>query len=91
LSQPEPTVTRTPTLAALGTRVLFLVGDADHLFTAAQREEIADRLRAAGVRHEFIVYPDTPHGFFCPERDTYRPDAADDAWNRLTALLAEEL
>ena len=91
LSQPEPTVTRTPLLAALGTRVLFLVGDGDQLFTAAQRQEIADRLRSAGVRHEFVVYPDTPHGFFCDERDTYRPAAAADAWQRLTALLAETL
>ena len=91
VSRPEPTVTRTPALAALGTRVLVLVGDGDHLFSGAQRDEIADRLRAAGVRHELVVYPDTPHGFFCHERDTYRPDAADDAWRRLTALLAEEL
>jgi carboxymethylenebutenolidase len=91
LSQPEPTVTRTPALAASGTRVLFLVGDGDHLFTAAQREEIADRLRSAGVRHELVVYPDTPHGFFCDERETYRPSAADDAWQRVTALLAETL
>ena len=91
MSQPEPTLARTPALAALGTRVLFLVGDGDHLFTGGQRDEIAAALRDAGVRHELVVYPDTPHGFFCHERDTYRPDAADDAWRRLTALLAEEL
>jgi len=91
VSQPDPTVTRTPALAERGTRVLFLVGDGDHLFTAEQRDEIADRLRDGGVRHELVVYPDTPHGFFCPERDTYRPAAADDAWHRLTALLTEEL
>jgi carboxymethylenebutenolidase len=34
------------------------------------------------------VYPDTPHGFLADERDTFRPDAAADAWRRLAALLA---
>jgi carboxymethylenebutenolidase len=34
------------------------------------------------------VYPDTPHGFFCPERDTYRPGPAADAWVRTRRLLA---
>ena len=63
----------------------------DHLFTAAQREDIAVRLRSAGVRHEFVVYPDTPHGFFCDERDTYRPGPAADAWHRTLRLLRAEL
>jgi len=38
-----------------------------------------------------VSYPGTPHGFFCDERDTYRPAAAADAWQRLTKLLAMEL
>ena len=38
-----------------------------------------------------IIYPDTPHGFFCHERDTYRPDAASDAWARTTRFLSAEL
>ena len=70
------------------TRLLFLVGDGDHLFTPDQRTEIASRLEADGVDHEFVVYPDTPHGFFCDERDTYRPEAAEDAFARVTKLLA---
>ena len=57
-------MTLTGGIAKLGTRLLFLVGDGDHLYTAKQRIEIADRLRVDGVDHEFVVYPDTPHGFF---------------------------
>jgi carboxymethylenebutenolidase len=91
LGRPEPTLTLTPGIAKHGTRLLFLVGDGDHLFTPAQRDEIATRLREDGVDHEFVVYPDTPHGFFCHERDTFREAAADDAFARLTALLAENL
>ncbi len=91
LSRPEPTLTLTPGIAELGTRVLFLVGEDDHLFTSAQRQQIAERLRQEGVDHELVVYPDTPHGFFCHERDTYRAAVADDAFARVTALLAAEL
>lgn len=91
LSQPEPTLSLTSRIAELGASVLFLVGEQDHLFTAEQRQQIADRLDDAGVRHEMVVYPDTLHGFFCHERDTYRPQAAADAWSRLTTLLADTL
>lgn len=91
LSRPEPTLALTPRIAELGTPVLFLVGDSDHLFTPAQREQIAAQLQQAGVRHELVAYPDAPHGFFCDERDTYRPEAAADAWSRVMALLDAEL
>lgn len=91
LSQPEPTLTLTPGLAKFGTRALLLVGADDHLFTAEQLDQITARLREDGVDHELVVYPDTPHGFFCHERDTYRPAAADDAFARVTALLTAKL
>jgi carboxymethylenebutenolidase len=71
-------------------RVLFLVGETDHLFNA-EHHKIAKRLRDEGVNHELVVYPDTPHGFFCHERDTYRAAAAENAFARVTALLADEL
>ena len=37
------------------------------------------------------VYPDTPHAFFLDGTPTYRAGAATDAWQRMLALLAEEL
>src|SRR5437764_11182488 len=70
LSRPEPTVELTPKLRA---PVLFLIGEADHLYTAAQRARVSTALGDAGVPHEFVCYPDTPHGFFADDRDTYRP------------------
>lgn len=91
LSQPEPTLTLTPKIAQLGTPMLFLVGDSDQLFTESQHRQIAHQLRQDGVRHELVIYPGTPHGFFCDERDTYRPGPAADAWDRTTALLDREL
>jgi carboxymethylenebutenolidase len=88
LGRPTPTLELT---AGIKGRLLFLVGDGDHLFTSAVRDEIAARLRDDAVDHDFVVYPDTPHGFFCHERDTYRADAATDAFSRVTALLADQL
>jgi carboxymethylenebutenolidase len=88
LGRPTPTLDLTPGITA---HLLFLVGDGDHLFTRARLDEIAARLRGDGVDHDFVVYPDTPHGFFCHERDTYRPDAANDAFARVTSMLADHL
>jgi carboxymethylenebutenolidase len=91
LSRPEPTLALTPRLADLRTPVLFFLGAADHLFSVADRDQIAAELAAARVEHELIVYPDTPHGFFCDERDTYRAAPAVDAWSRTRQLLAAGL
>lgn len=88
LSQPEPTLALTPGITG---RVLLLVGADDQVVPAADRERIADALATAGVRHEIVVYPDTPHAFFLDGAPTYRAGAADDAWKRILALLAEEL
>jgi carboxymethylenebutenolidase len=54
-----------------------------------------EKLRAELARHkkvaEVVVYPKAPHGFFCNERDSYRPDAAKDAWERLKKFFATHL
>jgi carboxymethylenebutenolidase len=89
LSRPEPLLDLTPGIGARGDcRLLYLVGADDHVAPPEQTRRVADRLAAAGVRHEVVVYPDTPHGFLADERETFRPEAAADAWRRLAALLA---
>ena len=90
LSKPEPLLELTGQLGKRGTPVLVLAGETDHLFGPGDFDQIRAALTAAGVQYELIVYPGTPHGFFCPERDTYRPAEAADAWARTTRLLAEE-
>jgi len=91
LSQPEPTITLTPGIAEHGGRLLFLVGEQDQLIAADQRRRLEDALTAADVRHELVVYPDTPHAFFWEGTDTFRPTSRDDAWRRVQELLAAEL
>jgi carboxymethylenebutenolidase len=85
LGRPEPTLTLTPGITG---ELLYLVGEQDHAVPAADRAQIAAALEAAGVRHEFVVYPRVPHGFFCDARETFDPVAAEDAWERVTRLLA---
>jgi len=88
LSRPEPTVTLTP---AIRGRVLVLCGAADHAVPTEDQAAVGAALAAAGVEHEVVTYPDTPHGFLCDRRDTYRPVAAEDAWERIERLLTEAL
>jgi carboxymethylenebutenolidase len=53
--------------------------------------EIEKRLDDAKVKNEVVVYPEGPHGFFCDERDSYRPEMAKDAWSRIEKILNETL
>jgi carboxymethylenebutenolidase len=90
LSRPDPLLSSSRSIAALGTPVLILAGADDQLYAPGDLDAIGARLDRDGVVHELIVYPHTPHGFACFERDTYRPEAAADAWKRAFALLAEK-
>lgn len=81
----------TPGIAAHDGRLLFFAGDHDHAVPNADREQIIGALRAAGGRHEVVVYPGRTHGFFCDARDTFDEEAAGDAWQRVRRLLDDEL
>lgn len=91
LSQPEPTLSLTPGIARHGGCVIYFVGEQDILVTPSQRQEIANALIAAKVRHEMVVYPGVQHGFFCDERETFDKMASSDAWMRTQALFLSEL
>ena len=88
ISRPEPTLSRTPQITG---RLLILLGDDDHVIPPEHRRDIAQALRAAGVRHEIITYPGVGHGFLSDRRATYDPTAAHDTWQRLQQLLTAEL
>jgi carboxymethylenebutenolidase len=88
LSQPEPTLTLTPKITA---PMLYLVGGGDHVIPPEHRRLIGDALRAGGVHHQLIEYPGVGHGFLNPRRQSYRTDAACDAWRRIDGLFEESL
>jgi carboxymethylenebutenolidase len=77
--------------ASIACPMLLFFGDQDAFIP---NEEVATIGRTLADLHktaEVKVYPGAPHGFFCDQRDSYRADAAKDAWTRLTAFFAQHL
>jgi carboxymethylenebutenolidase len=70
-------------VAQLDVPVLGLYGGADPGIPVAHIEAFRDALKAAGKPSEFVIYPDTPHGFNADYRSSYRPTQAKDAWQRM--------
>ena len=70
--------------------LLFFGGD-DSFIPNDEVEKIKQRLAALKKNAETVVYPGAPHGFFCNERESYRADAATDAWERLLKFFAQHL
>jgi carboxymethylenebutenolidase len=83
-----PTIDRTSKIA--GTIVCFF-GGRDGMIPATQVDAIREALVTSGVRHHIQVYPEADHGFFCDQRATFDPAAAEDAWRRVKELFASEL
>jgi len=83
----EPTVTRSHEIQG---RVDLFFGLSDPLIPNAQADAIEAELVAQGVDHQVIRYA-TGHGFFCEARSSFDAVAAADAWERVKALLKEQL
>jgi carboxymethylenebutenolidase len=81
------TLGRTPKIKG---KLLCLMGAKDAMIPKSQVDAMREALKAAGTRHEVVVY-DADHGFFCNARGSYHQPSADDAWKRVKALFASEL
>jgi carboxymethylenebutenolidase len=81
LSRPGPLLDLAGGIARQGCRILYVVGADDHVITPESTRRVALRLAAAGVPHEVVVYPDTPHGFLADDRPTFRPTPATSTWH----------
>lgn len=75
----------------IGCPMLLFFGDQDAFIPNEEVDKIKTTLARLGKSAEVVVYPGAPHGFFCTERDSYRADAAKDAWTRLMAFFAKHL
>jgi carboxymethylenebutenolidase len=72
--------------------VLGLYGAADQGIPVDTVEKMRDALKAAGNQKcEFVIYPDTPHGFNADYRPSYRKEAAEDGWKRCVAWFNKTL
>jgi carboxymethylenebutenolidase len=71
---------------------LGLFGEDDALIPRLDIKELESSLRRAGKSFQTKVYPGAGHAFFNDTRpDTYRPDAARDAWTRALAFFRNSL
>jgi carboxymethylenebutenolidase len=79
---------RTSTLQA---PVLGFFGDDDPFIPMDAVHGLEAEAKKHGKQLETVVYPKAPHGFFCNERDSYRPEAAKDSWEKLKGFFAKHL
>lgn len=84
----EPTLTRTPDIT--GTLYGFF-GTADPLIPPAEVDQIETALAQQGISHRIFRYAGADHGFFCDQRASYQPEAAQDAWEKVLALFEKTL
>ena len=71
--------------------VLGLYGADDSGIPVADVNAMAEALTAASIPNEVQVYAGAPHAFFNDTRQSYRPDAAADAWQRTLAWFEQYL
>jgi carboxymethylenebutenolidase len=71
--------------------MLLFFGDQDPFIPNEEVENVKATLARLKKPAEVLVYPGAPLGFFCNERDSYRPEAAKDAWRRLKNFLDKHL
>jgi carboxymethylenebutenolidase len=71
--------------------VLGLYGADDGGIPVADVNMMQEALTAAGVANEVHIYEGAPHSFFNDTRESYRPEAAADAWQQMLAWFEEHL
>jgi carboxymethylenebutenolidase len=69
----------------LNAPVLGLYGEKDRGIPLETVDSMRSAIAKANQPSQIFVYPDTPHGFHGDYRDSYRPVAAKDGWQRAQA------
>ena len=77
--------------ADLQAPILCFFGETDPYIPLSQVKRIEDTLRTLGKSFEVKVYTSAEHGFFCDDRASYDPDAANDAWEKTKLWFAKYL
>lgn len=71
--------------------LMGLFGDDDSAPSPAQVAELQQILRAHGKVFQIHSYPGAGHAFFAVNRISYRVEAANDGWERITQFFTEHL
>jgi carboxymethylenebutenolidase len=67
--------------------VLGLFGGADQGIPVEQVHELEEKLNAAGIPNEIVIYPGAPHSFFDRKAEEFAGASAD-AWTRVQGFIA---
>lgn len=78
-------------LPNLSSPLLGLFGNDDKNPGPKQVDELDQRLNDLGKPHEFHRYDDAGHGFFSPDRPSYRVAAVNDGWERIEDFFGTHL
>ena len=71
--------------------VLGLFGNDDQYPSPADVDEFERILTELGKPHEFHRYDGAGHAFFAVNRPAFRPEAANDGWERIAEFYATHL
>ena len=71
--------------------LLGLFGAEDQFPSPEQVAELEGLLKAAGKDYEFHTYDGAGHAFFAVDRPAYRPEAANDGWEKIWAFFGRHL
>jgi len=69
---------------AITAPMILFFGQKDPMIPKKQVDQIEGRLEELGNNFELHYYEGADHGFMCDERPSYHPEAATDAWERMT-------
>jgi carboxymethylenebutenolidase len=79
-------------LQNIGAPILGNFGADDHGVTPADVQSFEKTMKNLNRRVDLKIYDGAGHSFENPnDKDAYRPDAAEDAWNRTVAFLSKSL
>ncbi|HZU61430.1 MAG TPA: dienelactone hydrolase family protein [Solirubrobacteraceae bacterium] len=78
-------------LANLRAPLLGLFGNEDQYPSPAQVDELEEILKQLGKPYEFHRYDGAGHAFFNTDRPSYRPEAANDGWERIATFFKTHL
>ena len=56
-----------------------------------QVAQIEAELQKHHISHKVFRYEGADHGFICDRRNSYHPEAAQDAWNKMLDLFSSKL
>jgi carboxymethylenebutenolidase len=71
--------------------ILANYAGADMAITEADINLLKQTLAKYGKKFDIKVYPGAPHAFFNDTKESYRPEAAKDAWQRTLKFFNEQL